>query len=254
MDVDKERLQAIIDTSPDPIIITDLNGVIVDCNEAAPKTLGLSREDLINKSASLLLKQEESQIADVIQELLVKGQIRREFTLSRKNDEKIIADASMNIIMDANENPTNIAVVVRDITERKKYEEYIHLLSSVAEQAPEGIVVFDLEGRILFANSVWCEMRGISDKSSLVEERIENIYASSQVEGFFSTDQVFRGRLTMIRKDQSRIQVLAAVKLLEREGGKPIGAIHIVKKFSEIAREIQDIGNTHVHISKVEAK
>lgn len=45
IDVDKVRLRAILETSPDPIIITDLKGTIVDCNDVAAKTLGLLKEE-----------------------------------------------------------------------------------------------------------------------------------------------------------------------------------------------------------------
>lgn len=260
IELDKERLRAILDASPDPIVILDLKGIIVDCNEAAPKTLGLSKDDLVNQSADIISKKEDQgKMADVIQALLESGEvIRQEYTICGKGGKEIISDASMNLVKDATGNPTNIAVVVRDITERKKNEEYIHLLSCVAEQAPEGIAVFDLQGKIIFANSAWCEMRGISDKSELSNEHIEDVYEDLNVQGLFGLgDEVFRCRLTMLKKDHSKFQVLAAIRLLEGEDGKLIGGIHVVKKLSEIAREILDVGDTsfhHLSSKKTEAK
>lgn len=246
IELDKERLRAILDASPDPIVILDLEGIIVDCNEAAPKTLGLSKDDLVNKSADIISKEEDrGKMADVIQDIIKSGEVRRgEYIILGKNGKEIISDASMNLVKDVNGHPTNIAVVVRDITERKKDEEYIHLLSCVAEQAPEGIVVFDLQGKVLFANSAWCELRGIGDKSELNKEHIERVYEDLNVQGLFGTDEVFRCRLTMKKKDGSKFQVLATIRLLERENGKMIGGIHVVKKLSEIAREIRDVSST----------
>lgn len=156
---------------------------------------------MINKSASLLIRQEPSQIAEAVRSLLEKGEIRREeYAVFRKNGEKLIVDASMNIIKDANGQPINLVVIARDVTEHKKDEDYIRLLSNVAEQAPEGIAAFNLEGKVIFANSAWRKMREISDKASLNEERIENIYENLQVQGLYSTDQIFKCRLTMLKK------------------------------------------------------
>jgi DNA-binding NtrC family response regulator len=49
---EEERLRAVLSSSPDAITVSDLNGNIVDCNEAAVKLAGISsKESIIGKNS-----------------------------------------------------------------------------------------------------------------------------------------------------------------------------------------------------------
>ena len=56
--------------------------------------------------------------------------------------------------------PPNLLVEGRDITKRKSVEDKLHLAAAVFEQAREGFVIADREGRVVSVNQAFCEISG----------------------------------------------------------------------------------------------
>ena len=55
---------------------------------------------------------------------------------------------------------TGYTIIVEDITEKRKTEENIRLLSLAVESATDGVAVSDLEGKIVFVNRSFAKMHG----------------------------------------------------------------------------------------------
>jgi PAS domain S-box-containing protein len=239
----REKLRAILASSPDPIFITDLTGKIIDCNEAVATVFSFSKEEMIGKNGLFFLDDENKKIAiGGIRALIAKGESRNLILRAQnKKGQEIFLDFSANTIKDENGKPNSIVSVVRDITERKKAEDYIRLLSSVAEQAAEGIAVSNIEGKIIFANIAWRNMHDIESQIDVIGENINDFYCNEkESQCNLKIEQIYRGRNSQRRRDGTTFQDLATISPLRSEKGEIIGEIHIIKKLSEIAKEIRD--------------
>jgi PAS domain S-box-containing protein len=134
-----------------------------------------------------------------------------------------------------------------NITDIKRAEEQIQLLSNVVEQEVDGIAVSDNQGKILFLNKSWVKMHEVSDEAEkLTSEPIIRFYDPEQLSAIGSKtdpDGVFRGRLKQISKDGTSFTTLATLSPLRDKSGQVIGTIHTAKKLTEIVREIRDVGS-----------
>ncbi|HEY9665196.1 MAG TPA: PAS domain S-box protein, partial [Coleofasciculaceae cyanobacterium] len=120
------RYRTLIETSPDAISVTDLEGKLLFCNRQVAVLHGYESEaELIGRSAyGLLAPEERRRAADNLQEFLTLGRIKDvEYTMIGKDRSRFPAEVSASLIRDARGNPRAIISLVRDITERKAAQE-----------------------------------------------------------------------------------------------------------------------------------
>ncbi len=63
MRVSEEKLRSVFDSSPDAITVTDLNGIVVDCNIAALKLHNVSKIEAVGRNSLELIGEEDRGIA-----------------------------------------------------------------------------------------------------------------------------------------------------------------------------------------------
>jgi PAS domain S-box-containing protein len=246
--IQTERVKATFSASPDAIISLDLKGNVSDCNEEALKLFHYpSKERLIGKNSLQLIKEADRQQAssDLQGVLQYNKAIRnREYIGLKANEEDVLLEVSVSILKDDSGHTAGLIATAKDITERKKTEEKIRLLSSVVEQTVEGIAVSDLKGQILFVNSAWLKMHNYNiHDQSLIGQEVMKFYCLPQIEAvekIIGTESVFRGRMTHVRKDGTTFQTIATLSPLRNEEGKIIGIIHMAKNLTDIVRDIRD--------------
>jgi PAS domain S-box-containing protein len=120
------RYRTLIETSPDAISVTDLNGKVLLCNRQVALLHGYDREtEILGRSACELLVPEERCFGeDNLQTVLRQGSIKNaEYLMLRKDGSRFPAEINASLIRDVQGNPQAIVGVVRDITERKLAEE-----------------------------------------------------------------------------------------------------------------------------------
>ncbi|MGC8817220.1 MAG: PAS domain-containing protein [Candidatus Hadarchaeum sp.] len=119
-----ERLKAIIDFSPDAIIITDLQYKIIDCNLFALKLLDIeSKEELIGRDMlGLISPQTRNEIVRSIQEAMETGVVR-DVRHELMNGYRIPAEISVSAVPDATGKPSSLVFVIKDITEQEREKE-----------------------------------------------------------------------------------------------------------------------------------
>jgi PAS domain S-box-containing protein len=244
-----ERLKATFAASPDAIVSIDMQGNIVDCNE---ETLRLfvypSKESLVGKSCLVLVAESERQrVMKDLSEIFQKNAVIRneEFIATKSNGAQFVIDVSESILKDHSGNIAGVIATARDITERKKAEEQIRLLSSVVEQTVEGIAVSGHNGEVLFVNSAWLKMHSFTEdeKAGLIGQDVSRFYCTQFESMNYSMHPggVFRGRTTQVRKDGTTFSALATLSPLRNPQGQIIGVIHMAKPLTEIVRDIRDV-------------
>jgi len=122
----EERLRIIIDTSPDSITVTDLDGRIITCN---PQTVRLHGSqdagEIIGRPAFDFIAPEDRERALLnLQQTLEKGVLRNmNYTLIRKDGMRYPAETSAAVIRNSDGVPVAFVGITRDITARKRAEQ-----------------------------------------------------------------------------------------------------------------------------------
>ncbi|MBN1221586.1 MAG: PAS domain S-box protein, partial [Anaerolineae bacterium] len=170
-----ERIRAVFEGVVDGVVVTNLQGEILDCNEAAVLLLGRdSREELLgHNSIEMIVEDERPQVLEEVREALEIGHVggitgRK---LLRKDGSVYDGEISTAFLRDAEGNPAGFVVGVRDITERKQAEEALRESEDrfrifADEVSFEGIIIHD-EGKILDVNRQFSQMHGY-ERSELI--------------------------------------------------------------------------------------
>ncbi len=128
----EERYRSLVETSPDGIMLTDMSGAMLSCNQRAADILGYDHPaELIGKNILRLIAPGERRRAlENYNKVLVEGGIRDvEFPLARRDGREMIGEVSTNLVRDANGEPRFIMGIVRDITARKHNEQELRRLN-----------------------------------------------------------------------------------------------------------------------------
>jgi PAS domain S-box-containing protein len=258
-------VRALLNAPTDSIILVDTQGTILEMNEIAAKRFDKSKDDLIGKNAITLLP------PDLAEERVKKlHRIHQTGEVIRDEDERqgIWFDNVYYPISDESGKVVKIAVVARDITERKKMERSLQesegRFHALSDAAIEGIAIHE-RGKIIDVNNSFLKLFGC-DRSDAIGKDILDFAAPE------SRDIVMKNVLSGyekqyeavgLRKDGTRIygelsgrkihydgrelRVTALYDITERKlVESKLSAIH---KFSEdlaLNLDIHQIGNMTV--------
>jgi PAS domain S-box-containing protein len=130
-------LQRLMDTIPSPICYKDKNGRFEGCNLAFERLVGMSKEDIIEKTAYDLFPKEQADRCCASDAALLRepGIKIRETTLELKDCRRVNAISNKATYADGDGNLGGIVDVIIDITERKEAEEELKKAKETAEAA-----------------------------------------------------------------------------------------------------------------------
>jgi PAS domain S-box-containing protein len=182
----EERLRAIIASSPDAMIVTDLKGNIVDCNIETLKLLEMSsKKDLIGTNCSCITPTENKQkMREASRKLVNEGAIQNiESKFLTKNGKTIPVEYSANILRDAYSKPIGAVVLAKNISERKKAEETLRQSETkfrkFFENTPVYCYMISPDGKILEINKSALKALGYKKEEVIGKPIISTIYAPS---------------------------------------------------------------------------
>jgi PAS domain S-box-containing protein len=176
------RFSSAVKTSLDGIITGDLNGNVVDANEAVLKMYGSDdKRDLIGKNVqSLLVERDRTRALQNAIETTQTGQGKTvEYSALTKNGIEVPIEVTTQLLVDEKGEPTGFVDIVRDLTERKKAEEALReseeRYSRLSAAAFEGIGICE-QGKIIDANDQLAKMLGY-EPSELVGKDVLDFVA-----------------------------------------------------------------------------
>jgi len=148
----------------DPILILDLEGKVINVNDAA-KIL-FETEDLGISALDYVAPEDKEKVIAAMQEVVMgSGVNTAEFTVVTKSGRRVLIEATGNLIVDADGKANGLVVVERDVTERKSIEEALResetKLKSVIQGSPIPQFVIDKNHKVLYWNKAMEEISGI---------------------------------------------------------------------------------------------
>jgi PAS domain S-box-containing protein len=163
----EERLRAVLASSPDAIVISDLNGNVVDCNEATLRLTGYSsKEEIVGRSSfKFMAERDREKALKNLKRTLEHGIVKNvEYTCLKKNGAEYLGELSASVLKDSVGNPVGFVGAIRDITERKRVEDALRQskesFESLAENAFDGLLVGTQGGVHVYANKRAAEITG----------------------------------------------------------------------------------------------
>ncbi len=123
---DGDRLRSVFTASPDAIVVVDLKGKIVDCNQAALEMCGfLKKEEFVGKFVLEFIAERDRQSAmKALKELPELMTVRNlQYTLLDSSGHEYPAEISCSVVEDSAGNPGSIVIIYKDISERRKVEQ-----------------------------------------------------------------------------------------------------------------------------------
>jgi PAS domain S-box-containing protein len=129
-------LSAIVDSSDDAIISKDLNGVITSWNRGAERLFGYTAEEAVGQPVTLLIPEERLHEEPEILAKLQKGERVDHFETIRRRKDGTLLDISLTIspVRDITGKVVGASKIARDITQRRRNEEYVRRANQDLEQ------------------------------------------------------------------------------------------------------------------------
>ncbi len=206
--------RTVVETSPDAITITDMQGQVLTCNLRGAAIHGFdSVDEMIGSNAFEYIAPEDRERAvENARKTLDEGSVRNiEYTLLRKDGGSFPGELSASVIRDAEGEPRAFIGVVRDISERKRTEEAFlkekAFSDSTIDSLPGIFYLFDDQGRFLRWNKNAEEITGYST---------EEIVNMNPLDFFVGDDKALIAQ--RIREALAQGRSTAEAKLVTKDG------------------------------------
>src|SRR2546421_588696 len=247
-ELDKARAYAesLIKNAPDPVFVSDLEGKILQANDAVFALLGFRPDELIEQSLSRIISPEETrEFLAALREVVERGVTRNaRLNPGSASGEVIPTTLNASALRDPDGKVIGAIGILRDMRELDKARAYAE---SLIKNAPDPVFVSDLEGKILQANDAVSALLGFR-ADELFEQSLSRIISPEETRGFLAAlrEVVERGvtrnaRLNPRSASGEVIPTTLNASALRDPDGKVIGAIGILRDMREYEQVVCDL-------------
>jgi len=187
----EDKLKAIFSSSPDAITVFDLDGNVVELNQAAMAMHNFSeKKDIIGKSSFDFVARRDLDIArETFKRTLEQGSVKNcEFNLLTKDGQEFLVELSASVVPDAFGKPSYIAAVMKDITQSKKaaekaqqqLEESKRHFQTLFNLMVDPVAIVDKTGKILEVTDKVEEITGFNKEELVGKNFLRTKIASTK--------------------------------------------------------------------------
>jgi PAS domain S-box-containing protein len=163
---DSEMLyRSFLESSPDPIVIYDMDGITKYVNHAFETTFGWSQGELLGKRIDFVPPENVQETKEAIQQLK-DGKVVTLFETRRFTKKREILDVQLSsaTFLDPLGSQTGVIVILRDITELKRTRSALaeseSKFSTLIQESPYGISIINRLGTYQYFNRKFTEIFG----------------------------------------------------------------------------------------------
>lgn len=242
----------IFDNLYDAVIISDLDGFIMNWNSAATRMFGHSKNEILNKNINILSKDDNNFIERIIQSVETDGKWTGEITFKGKDGSSGISETIIFPFLDAHGEKIALVSVNKDITKKKESEQELKesedKFRKIAENSLVGMYIIQ-DGIFKYVNSRFAEITGYK-----IEELVDLIgpLETTALESYHivekNIDNRINGKLEniqyefkIVKKDKSIIDVKAFGSSIMYQGRKAIaGTLLDITEQKQYERTLQE--------------
>jgi PAS domain S-box-containing protein len=253
----EQRFQMFLDAACDyAIFFMDAHADICEWSSGAEKILGYTEDEAVQMNGRMIFT-EEDRASGVPEREMKKaaddGQANDERWHLRKDGSRFFAMGRLVALKDESEHLYGFAKIVRDVTPNKNLAEALHAsdehFRATFAQAPLGMVLTDLSGRIQQVNAAFCRLINYTAEELKGREFISLIAPDDRELARAQLDELLTGESlhTLVEKrleraDGSTIWVQNSGALLRDAEGLPLSFIDLCHDISILKMSAMEMG------------
>ncbi|MDF1612053.1 PAS domain S-box protein [Stygiobacter electus] len=257
----EKKYNFLFELSVDGIIVADLNGIITDCNTAACKIFGYSKQELIGKSYHIIWPDEQKHLlpAKIIRDTKT-GDRLIDRTYVKKDGTILYAEVYTKLI-EIN-GISNVIAHIRDVTDKKQAQKAIakseEKYRNLFERSLAGIFRATTDGQIIECNAEYLKVLGYNSIDDIKKISTKSIYADPRdreklIELLRERKEVKDYVMKLKKKDGSYVWVYDNVSLIYDEDLKKevlFGTMVDITAQKEAEKEIELLAHSLESISE----
>ncbi|MCK5880248.1 MAG: EAL domain-containing protein [Sinobacterium sp.] len=258
IDEKQKQYQLLADNYNDAVIATDCSLNITFVSPSIIHVLGYTEEEFLqlNKPLNILgFAQKEAFLERVLNDAAL-SIIEEDYAevievdISKVSGENIFAEVKISVLRDKNNHVEGMLFVVRDITQRKRYDQDRLLAAKVFEASTDGIYITDISGNIEQVNQSFCDITGHLSREIIGQK--PSILGSGWHAGNFERDILpviestgcWSGELMSRRNDGEAFLASITISSIQNPKQKISGYITSF-------RDITEAKNSEEHVKKL---
>jgi PAS domain S-box-containing protein len=236
----------IIANAPDPVFVSDLEGKILQANDAVSELLGFRKDEVVEQSLQRFISAEETrEFVAALAEVVERG-VTRNVVLNPRSASGEVIPTSLNAsgLRDSEGNVIGAIGILRDMRELDKARAYAQRL---IDDAPDPVFVSDLEGKIIQANDAVSQLLGFR-QDEVVEQSLSRFISPEETREFTAAlrEVVERGvtRNAVLNPRSASGEVIPTTlnaSALRDSEGNVIGAIGILRDMRAYEEVVSDL-------------
>jgi PAS domain S-box-containing protein len=256
-ELDKARAYAesLIEDAPDPVFVSDLEGKILQANDAVSELLGFRKDEVLEQSLSRFISADETREFTAALREVVEHGVSRNARLNPRSASGEVIPTTMNAsaLRDPEGRVIGAIGVLRDMRELDKARAYAERL---IEDAPDPVFVSDLDGKIIQANEAVSQLLGFR-KDEVVEQSLSRFISPDETREFTAAlrEVVERGvtrnaRLNPRSASGEVIPTTLNASALRAPDGSVIGAIGILRDMRAYQQVVRDLEQSKAELTE----
>ena len=199
----REILRFLFESIGEGIIIIDLDGNVVEANDAALRIQGYgSKDEVIGRhSLDFMVEEDRARATEDIKKAIEEGHgARYEYKLRTRDGRVVDIQASATLLHDSSGNPVGLISAIRDITESKRAQEQLQEERNRAQQYLDiaGVIflVIGADQKVILVNKKGCEVLGCQEEGAVGKNWFDNFvpsYTRGKLKNVF--DRMIAGEL-----------------------------------------------------------
>jgi PAS domain S-box-containing protein len=235
---DLEILSFAAQKSPGGIVIRDANGTILWLNDIMESIIGYSSEEMRGKTFGTMLLGEDTDLTvfnKALKAVTENKPYEIEIKIYKKGGSPIWVWISNSPLFNQEGQVERQVGVMVDITERKKAEQQLKMLSLVASSTTGGVIINDSNGNVEWINSGFEKITGYSIKDikgrhlgDVVKGELTDFSIIERTRELSKNKQSFEVDLLIYRKDGQPLWISVINSVILDETGKVDKYIEVI--------------------------